>query len=154
MTKAESVSIETVVAVPPGEAWQAFTSPEAIRRWNQASPDWHCPSADVDLREGGRHVARMEARDGSFGFDYSGTYEEVDAPHALTLRLDDDRRARTTFERHGDGTLVRTVFDAEPTNPVDVQRDGWQAILDSYSAYVAGERKGSVPAGDRPQVRT
>ena len=105
-------------------------------QWNQAIPEWHCPSAEVDLREGGKHSARMEARDGSMGFDFSGTYEEVDAPNALTLRLDDGRQARTTFEPEGTGTRVRTVFDPEATNPVDMQRDGWQAILDSYAAYV------------------
>ena len=74
------------------------------------------------------------------GFDFSGTYEEVDTPKALTLRLDDGRRARTTFEPEGDGTRVRTVFDPEATNPADMQREGWQAILDSYAAYV--ERSG------------
>ena len=140
MTQTEPITIETIVSVPPAEAWRAFTSSEAITQWNQASPDWHCPSAEVDLREGGRHVARMEARDGSAGFDFSGTYEEVDAPNAVTLRLDDDRCARTTFEPNGKGTRVRTVFDPEAINPADMQRDGWQAILNNYAAYV--ERSG------------
>ncbi|GLO80025.1 SRPBCC domain-containing protein [Sulfitobacter pontiacus] len=132
----EEVTITTSVKSSPERAWQAFTSADAITEWNQASPDWHCPRAEVDLREGGKHFARMEARDGSFGFDFTGIYDEVDPPHALTLRLDDGRRARTTFEADGDRTRVQTVFDAETTNPVEMQRDGWQAILDSYAAYV------------------
>jgi len=136
MTPTDPITIEILVGVQPAEAWKAYTSPEAITQWNQAIPEWHCPSAEVDLREGGRHIARMEARDGSMGFDFGGTYEEVDAPKALTLRLDDGRRARTTFEPEGGGTRVRTVFDPEATNPADMQRDGWQAILDSYAAYV------------------
>lgn len=133
------LTVEAVVAAPPAEAWHAFTAPEAIMRWNQASPDWHCPAAEVDLRVGGRHVARMEARDGSFGFDFGGTYEAVDPPRALTLRLDDGRRARTTFAAEGAGTRVRTVFDPEDTHPPEMQRAGWQAILDSYAAYAAAQ---------------
>jgi uncharacterized protein YndB with AHSA1/START domain len=136
MTPTSRISIETVVRAPPADAWKAYTAPEAIMQWNQASPEWHCPSASVDLREGGRHIARMEARDGSFGFDFTATYEEVDEPRALTLLLDDGRRARTTFEAHGDGARVRTEFDADATHSIDQQRDGWQAILDSFAAHV------------------
>ena len=132
----EEVTTTTSVKSSPERAWHAFTPADAITEWNQASPDWHCPRAEVDLREGGKHFARMEARDGSFGFDFTGIYDEVDPPHALTLRLDDGRRARTTFEADGDRTRVQTVFDAETTNPLEMQRDGWQAILDSYAAYV------------------
>lgn len=135
---AVSITIDAFVPVPPAPAWTAFTAPEAITQWNQASPDWHCPWARVDLRVGGRHVARMEARDGSVGFEYEGTYEEVDVPRALTLRLDDDRRVRTTFAAEGTGTRVTTTFDPEATNSPELQRQGWQAILDSYAAFVAG----------------
>jgi uncharacterized protein YndB with AHSA1/START domain len=137
MTEPEPITIETVVPVSPMRAWEAYTSPEAITQWNQASPDWHCPSAQVDLRVGGRHCARMEARDGSFGFDYEGTYEVVDKPQTLTLRLDDDRLVRTSFTSEGSGTRVRTVFDPEASNSIELQRTGWQAILDSYAAYVS-----------------
>lgn len=136
MTDPTPITIETFVEAPPAEAWRAFTAPEAIVQWNQATPDWHCPRAEVDLRVGGRLVARMEARDGSFGFDFEGSYEEVDPPHALTLRLDDGRGARTTFTPEGTGTRVRTVFDPEGMNPAEMQRAGWQAILDSYAAHV------------------
>ncbi|MFN3855250.1 MAG: SRPBCC domain-containing protein [Phreatobacter sp.] len=131
------ITIDAFVPVRPADAWAAFNAPEAITRWNQASPDWHCPAARADLRVGGRHVARMEARDGSCGFDYAGTYEEVDPPRAVTLRLDDGRRARTTFVPEAGGTRVVTVFDPEGTHPRDLQRQGWQAILDSYAAFAA-----------------
>ena len=137
----DPITIETTVDAPPEAAFAAYTSPEAIMRWNQASPDWHCPSADVDLRVGGRQVARMEAKDGSMGFEFGGTYEEVDPPRALTLRLDDGRLVRTTFDPADGGTRVRTVFDPEGTNPREMQRQGWQAILDSYAAHVAGQEK-------------
>ncbi|GIX23855.1 MAG: activator of HSP90 ATPase [Caldimonas sp.] len=129
------IEISTHVPVPPERAWEAFNSPVAITQWNQASPDWHCPRATVDLRVGGRHVARMEARDGSFGFDYAGTYEEVEAPHVVALRLDDGRLARTTFTPEGAGTRVTTTFDPEGTHSIEMQRQGWQAILDSYAAF-------------------
>jgi uncharacterized protein YndB with AHSA1/START domain len=141
MTTSNQITIEQHVNVPPTEAWEAFTSPSAITQWNQASPDWHCPWVQVDLRKGGRYVARMEARDGSFGFDYSGTYEEVEAPRGSVMRLDDGRLVRTTFEADGDGTRVTIVFDTESTNPADVQRAGWQAILDSYATFVEQTRQ-------------
>jgi len=137
MTTPEPITIEAFVPVSPEQAWEAYISPEAITKWNQASPDWHCPSAQVDLRVGGRYWARMEARDGSFGFDCEGTYEVVDKPHVLTLRLDDDRLVRTSFTSEGSGTRVRTVFDPEASNSIELQRTGWQAILDSYAAYVS-----------------
>ncbi|SCY15848.1 SRPBCC domain-containing protein [Paracoccus tibetensis] len=136
----ERITITAIVNATPDEAWAAYTSPEAIMAWNKASPDWHCPSATVDLRPEGRHVARMESRDGAFGFDFGGTYEEVQAPDALTLRLDDGRRTSTTFVTEGTGTRVTTVFEPESSNPVEKQRAGWQAILDSYAAYVNRSR--------------
>lgn len=130
------IAIETRVPAPPDIAWRAFTEPEAITEWNFATPEWHCPSAQVDLRAGGACCARMEARDGSMGFDLAGTYDEVQPCRALTLRLADGRSARTTFEPEAGGTRVRTVFDPEAENPAQMQRDGWQAILDNYAAYV------------------
>ena len=136
---ADPITVETVVPVSREAAWDAYTTPDHITRWNFASPDWTCPSADVDLREGGRHTARMEAKDGSFGFDFGGTYEKVDAPSALDLRLDDGRLSSTTFTEEEGGTRVRTVFEPEGSNPVEMQRDGWQAILDNYAAHVRAQ---------------
>ncbi len=134
----QKITIEVHVPAPPDLAWRAFTSPEAITEWNFATPEWCCPAARVDLRVGGAYSARMEARDGTMGFDFAGTYEEVEPGRALTLRLADGRRARTTFEPEAGGTRVRTVFDPEAENPAEMQRQGWQAILDNYSAYVRG----------------
>ncbi len=136
----DQITVEVHVPAPPEAAWEAYTSPDAITQWNFASPEWCCPSADVDLREGGRHCARMEARDGSMGFDFAGTYEAVDAPASLTLRLDDGRRSHTTFEQEDQGTRIRTVFDPDTSHPTEMQRDGWQAILDTYAAYVRKTR--------------
>lgn len=129
------IEISTVVPLAPELAWKAYTDSEAITHWNFANDDWHCPSANVDLRVGGAHSARMEAKDGSFGFDFCGSYEEVNAPHALTLVMSDGRKSRTTFEGDTAGTTVRTVFDAESENDVEMQRAGWQAILDNYRKY-------------------
>jgi len=133
----DQITVETQVAVPPEQAWAAFTDADAITQWNFASPEWCCPSANVDLRVGGRHLARMEAKDGSMGFDFEGIYEEVNAPFALTLRLADGRVSQTSFDADASGTRVRTVFDADATHSVEMQKDGWQAILDNYAAYVA-----------------
>ena len=143
MTDKDRITVTTTVETITAEAWKAFTDPDAITQWNQASPDWHCPSAEVDLRVGGLHTARMEARDGSMGFDLAGTYDEVDAPHALTLRLEDGRRARTTFKAEAGTTRVTSVFDPEATHTREMQRDGWQAILDSYAAYVSRQKETS-----------
>ena len=105
---ATPITITALVPVAAATAWAASNDPQAIMQWNQASPDWRWRQAAVDLRVGGRHTARMEARDGSFGFDYEGTYEELDTPHAVTLRLDDGRSARTTFEPEGTDIRVDT----------------------------------------------
>jgi uncharacterized protein YndB with AHSA1/START domain len=128
----EQITVATTVPLPPQDAWQAYTDPDEVVRWNFASDDWHCPSAEIDLRVGGLHRARMEARDGSFGFDFEGTFTEVDAPRVLALVLGDGRRSRTTFQPVAGGTLVETTFDPETENPVEMQREGWQAILDNY----------------------
>lgn len=132
----DPIKIEVQVPIPPEAAWAAYTDPAAIMQWNFASPEWCCPAAEVDLRKGGRHIARMEARDGSMGFDFSGTYEIVDPPSTLTLRLDDQRLSRTTFDAKDGGTRVSVVFDPDSSNPVEMQRDGWQAILNNYAAFV------------------
>jgi uncharacterized protein YndB with AHSA1/START domain len=129
------VTVSTTVPLPPHLAWRAYTDAHAITQWNFANDDWHCPSANVDLRVGGAYLTRMEAKDGSFGFDFGGTYHEVDAPKALTLVLGDGRKSRTTFEATTEGSIVTTVFDAETENDVEMQQAGWQAILDNYRKY-------------------
>ena len=131
----EAVTIAALVEAPAETVWARYTGPEHITRWNQASDDWWCPSARVELRVGGAHVARMEARDGSMGFDFEAVYDEVAPPHALAMTLGDGRRVRVTFVPEGAATRVTTVFDAEGSHPVEMQRDGWQAILNSFKAY-------------------
>lgn len=133
----DPITIDAHVPVAPERAWDAFTDAKAITQWNVASPNWCCPWAEVDLRVGGRHIARMEAKDGSVGFDFDGTYEEVERPTAVTLRLADGRLSRTTFTTDGEGTRVRTVFEPDASHPADMQRTVWQAILDTYAAFVA-----------------
>ena len=134
----EKITVETTVSAPPERAFAAFTTPDAITQWNFATDDWCCPSASVDLREGGRYAARMEAKDGSFGFDFAASYTEVDENRAVTLAMDDGRSARTTFTPEGTGTRVATTFDAETENGIEMQRDGWQAILNNFGRYVDG----------------
>lgn len=131
------ITVEALVAAPVERAWAVFTTPVEITRWNFASADWCCPSASVDLRIGGLHKARMEARDGSFGFDFEGVYEEVEPGRALTLVLGDGRKARTIFAPSGAGTRVTTTFDAETQHGIAEQRAGWQAILDNFAAHAA-----------------
>ncbi|MDO5528840.1 MAG: SRPBCC domain-containing protein [Paracoccus sp. (in: a-proteobacteria)] len=133
---AQKITVETRVPVSQEAAWDAYTSPEEITKWNFASPDWHCPNASVDLRVGGQHSARMEAKDGSMGFDFAGTYEVVEKPQSLALRLGDGRLSRTSFEKDEGGTIIRTSFDVEAANDPEMQRAGWQAILDNYADYV------------------
>ena len=130
------VTVSTSVAAPLARVWEAFTTPAEITRWNFASDDWCCPSAEVDLRVGGAYKARMEARDGSFGFDFEAVYDEVEPLQAITLAMCDGRMARTTFEAAGGQTKVTTIFDAEAQNTIEMQRNGWQAILDNFRAHV------------------
>ena len=128
------ITIDTLVAAPVARAWEVYTDPDHITQWNFADPSWHCPRAANDLRVGGRLESRMEARDGSMGFDFVGIYEDVAPQERLVYLLEDGRRVETTFAAEGDGTRVTTVFDAEGQNSEEMQRQGWQAILDSYRA--------------------
>jgi len=105
-------------------------------KWNAASEDWHTTRSEVDLRVGGKFNARMEAKDGSFGFDFEGTYTRVEPRQVVEYRMGDGREARVEFVERSGGVLVRETFDAETENPAEVQRQGWQAILDSFRRYV------------------
>ena len=128
-----SVSIE--INAPIAKAWDAYTSPEAINQWNFASDDWQCRDARVDLRVGGSFSSHMEAKDGSDGFDFEGIYTNV-IKHELLEYLFFDRIATITFQELGEISKVTVEFDTEDENPVDTQREGWQAILDNYARYV------------------
>ena len=132
------ITVETLVAAPVDRVWRAYTTPEAITRWNAASDDWHTTAATVDLRPGGAFSSRMEAKDGSMGFDFAGTYTDV-VPHERIAYTFGDRSAEVAFRPTPAGTAVRVTFDAEETHAVEQQRQGWQAILDSFTRYVEAE---------------
>lgn len=130
------VTVETAVQAPLARVWDAWSNPEDIMRWNAASEDWHTTRSVVDLREGGRFLSRMEAKDGSMGFDFGGTYTRVVPHRVIAYRLGDGREATVEFLDRAEDVLVRTTFDAEAENPVEMQRAGWQAIQDNFGRYV------------------
>lgn len=133
------ITVETIVNAPLQQVWDAHNNPADIRQWNAASDDWHTTESTVDLREGGTFRSRMEARDGSAGFDISGTYTRVVPPQTVAYRMDDGREVEVRFEERPEGVHVRTTFDAESENPPELQREGWQAILDNFGRYVEGK---------------
>lgn len=136
---ATQITINTEVALPPATVWEYWNSPEHITGWNFASEDWHCPQATNDLRVGGKLVSRMEAKDGSFGFDFEGEYTEV-MPHSrIAYRLGDGRHVWVDFNATAAGTAVTCGFEAEDTNPHEMQRGGWQAILDNFKRYAEAQ---------------
>ena len=132
----DRIELTAIVEAPIEAAWAAFTRPEDIMAWNHASPDWHCPAAANDLREGGQFSYTMAAWDGSFSFDFGGTYTTVIEHRLIEYALEDGRGVTVTFETQPDGTtLVTETFDPESQNPLEMQREGWQAILDNYAAH-------------------
>lgn len=137
------ITVETLARTDLATAWSAYNTPEDIVRWNNASDDWHSPSSRVDLREGGTFSTRMEAKDGSMGFDFEGVYSRVVPQQLIEYRMDDGREVAVHFEEADGRVRVRTVFDAESGNPAEMQREGWQAILDNFARYAEAK------AGDR-----
>jgi uncharacterized protein YndB with AHSA1/START domain len=129
------ITIETTITASLDKVWAAWTTPDAIVRWNAASADWHTTKATVDLREGGIFSSRMEAKDGSMGFDFAGTYTKI-IPHKFIDAQFGDRTMQVEFMPSGNAVLVRETFDAETQNSEDLQRQGWQAILDNFKSYV------------------
>lgn len=130
------ITIEALISHDVKKVWDYYSKPEHITKWNFASDDWHCPSASNDMRVGGKYTARMEAKDGSFGFDFEAIYDEVINHKKISYTMTDGRQAITTFENLGSKTKVTTTFDAENSNPVEIQREGWQSILDNFKKYV------------------
>lgn len=130
------ITIETMISADTKEVWDRYTKPEHITKWNFASDDWHCPKAENDLRAGGKLKSRMEAKDGSFGFDFEAIYNEVIAQRKISYTMLDGRQATTDFENSSNKTKITIVFDAETQNSVELQRNGWQAILDNFKKYV------------------
>ncbi len=132
------ITVATLVEAPLHEVWRAYTTPEDIKAWNAASSDWHTTSATVDLRPGGKFSSRMEAKDGSFGFDFAGEYTKV-VHHELIEYKFGDRVAVVHFSQQAPGVMVKVTFDGEQTHSEEQQRSGWQAILDNFARHVKGK---------------
>lgn len=132
---AQKITVRTTVNRPPDIVWKKWTTPEDVMAWNSASDDWHTPTATNDLRVGGAFNYRMEARDGSFGFDFYGTYDEVILERKIAYTLGDGRNVEILFSPADEATFVTETFDAESENPLELQRDGWQAILDHFKRH-------------------
>jgi uncharacterized protein YndB with AHSA1/START domain len=133
------ITVEALIKAPVAKVWDAYTTPEDIVQWNAASDDWHTTKSTVDLREGGGFSSRMEAKDGSFGFDFAGTYTKV-VPQQLIEYVFGDRAGTVEFMEGANGVTVRVTFDAETENPVDLQRDGWQSILNKFAQHVEASK--------------
>jgi uncharacterized protein YndB with AHSA1/START domain len=129
------ITVETIVNAPAEKAWDVFTNTQHIIHWNSPSEDWHSPSAENDLRPGGTFNYRMEAKDGSYGFDFGGTFDEVKPNELLAYTIGDGRKVENIFTKEGDVTRVTVTFEAENQNPIEMQRGGWQAIMDNYKKY-------------------
>jgi uncharacterized protein YndB with AHSA1/START domain len=129
------ISVETIVNAPIAEVWSAYTMPEDIKQWNTASDDWHTTNSTVDLRVGGTFSSRMEAKDGSYGFDFAGIYTRI-VPNKLIEYSFGDRAAVVEFVTGADSVMVRVTFDAETENSEEQQRQGWQAILNNFARHV------------------
>jgi uncharacterized protein YndB with AHSA1/START domain len=129
------VSVESKIRASIEDVWSCWITPSDIMQWNAANDEWHTPSATVDLQVGGKFCSRMEAKDGSMGFDFAGVYTRVDAPHVIETEFG-GRTARVEFTQDGDDVLVRQTFDAEDQNPPEMQRQGWQSILDRFALHV------------------
>ena len=130
-----TITVDITIAAPVDAVWRAYTTPDDIVQWNAASDDWHTTRATVDLRVGGEFCSRMEAKDGSFGFDFAGTYTAI-VPHERIEYAFGERTATVTFAEDAGRTTVRVTFEAETTHPVEQQRAGWQAILANFAKHV------------------
>lgn len=130
-----TITVESTINAPIGKVWQYWNAPEHITQWCAASDDWHAPEASNDLRTGGKFSTTMAAKDGSFSFDFGGEYTEVKEHELIAYQLSDNRRVKIIFNSYGDTTHVTETFDPESTNPLEMQRAGWQAILDNFRKY-------------------
>ena len=131
----KTITIDTIIKSPVKNVWNAYTEPKHIVNWNLASNDWHCPKVENNLKVGGTYLARMEAKDGSFGFDFKAVYDEINPQQKLTYTLEDGRKVTTLFEPMDNTVKVTTTFEAENQNPLDMQKAGWQAILNNFKSY-------------------
>lgn len=130
------IKISTIINSPISKIWDYYTNPEHIINWNNASEDWHTTKSENDLKVGGRFLSRMEAKDGSQGFDFEGEYTKIENQKCLNYIMDDGREVEITFDEINGKTNVIVVFDPEKENPIELQQHGWQAILDNFKRYV------------------
>lgn len=132
----KSITVETTIHAPAQKVWDCWTMPEHITKWCQASDDWHAPAAENDVREGGRFKTTMAAKDGSAGFDFAGTYTAVVPLERIEYVMDDERKVSILFQNVEGGVQVTETFELENENPEEMQRQGWQAILENFKKYV------------------
>lgn len=130
------ITVSATIKAPIDLVWELWTTPEHIMKWNNASDDWYTPRAENDLRVGGKFLSRMEARDGSMGFDFYGTYDAVNVNNLIEYTLGDDRKVRITFTANGNETNIVESFEAEEINSIELQKGGWQSILDNFKKHV------------------
>jgi predicted 3-demethylubiquinone-9 3-methyltransferase (glyoxalase superfamily)/uncharacterized protein YndB with AHSA1/START domain len=135
------ITVEATVNAPVQKVWECWTSPKHIIRWNNASDDWHTPWAHIDFKVGGSFVWRMEAKDGSFGFDFGGVFNQIKPNELIEYTIGDGRQVSITFTSNGNTTRIRETFEAETANPVEMQKGGWQAILNNFKKYVESDLK-------------
>lgn len=138
MSDKPKIMIQATIGADRNKVWDMYTQPDHIIHWNFASDDWCCPQATNDLRMGGKYVARMEAKDGSFGFDFEATYMEINQGEHISYTIADGRHVTVAFRSHDDHTHVHITFEAEQMNPLEMQQEGWQAILNNFKKYVEG----------------
>lgn len=136
-----AITVTATINAPVDRVWNCWTDPAKIIQWNYASDDWHCPQSTNDLRVGGRFTCRMEAKDGSMGFDFGGVYDKVVPLQYIEYTLDDGRKVSVRFESSGSNTRVEETFEAESLNPPEMQKSGWQAILDHFKRYAESNSK-------------
>ena len=139
MTNESTITVTTNVNAPVEKVWKLWSEPEHITKWNTASDDWHTTKAENDLRAGGKFSSRMEAKDGSFGFDFAGVYDEVRDNEHIAYTMDDGRTVKVDFKANGDTTEIVETFDPESENPREMQEGGWQAILDNFKKYAEAQ---------------
>ncbi|QQR96796.1 MAG: SRPBCC family protein [Sphingobacteriales bacterium] len=132
----EKITIQATIAADIQKVWNYYTEPAHITQWNFATDDWQCPSASNDMKVGGKYIARMEAKDGSFGFDFEATYNAIVEKEYFSYTMPDSRTVAVTFNALPNNTTsIDIIFDAETSNPIEIQRDGWLAILNNFKNY-------------------
>ncbi|MCC6583667.1 MAG: SRPBCC family protein [Chitinophagales bacterium] len=132
----KNIIVTATITAPVEKVWNYWTGPQHITQWYNASDDWHAPRAENDVQAGGKFSTRMEAKDGSFGFDFNGIYDEIKTNELISYTIEGGRKVSITFSENGNETIVTETFEAENENPIDMQRAGWQAILDNFKKYV------------------